>query len=84
MGGVLYAMIGFFGGALFTLIALVGGLANKEGASEMGTFAGLFGTLAIVIFPIFYGVMGAIFSALSAVFYNPAAMLVGGLEVETE
>lgn len=84
MGGVLYAMIGFFGGALFTLIALVGGLANKEGASEMGTFAGLFGTLAIVIFPIFYGVMGAIFSALSAVFYNLAAMLVGGLEVETE
>ena len=50
----------------------------------MGPLAGLFGTLAIVTLPIFNGVMGAIMSALSAVFYNLAAMWVGGLEVETE
>ena len=50
----------------------------------MGPLAGLFGPLAIVILPIFYGVMGALMSALSAVFYNLGAMLVGGLEVETE
>ncbi len=76
-------MMGLIFGALFTLVALVGGLA-EGGNKEMGPFAGLFGTFAIVILPIFYGVMGALMSALSAVFYNLAAMLVGGLEVETE
>ena len=76
-------MMGLILGALFTLVALLGGLA-EGGAKGMGPFAGLFGTLAIVILPIFYGVMGALMSALTAVFYNLAAMLVGGLEVETE
>jgi hypothetical protein len=42
----------------------------------------IFGTMAIVIFPILYGVMGGVVAALSALLYNFAARLIGGLEVD--
>jgi hypothetical protein len=37
---------------------------------------------AIVILPIFYGIIGGVFGALGAVIYNLAAGWVGGLEID--
>jgi hypothetical protein len=37
-----------------------------------------------VFLPIFYGVLGAIGGALTAVMYNVVAGMVGGLSIETE
>jgi hypothetical protein len=44
----------------------------------------LFGAGAIVIVPIFYGVLGAVFSALSAVCYNIVAGMVGGIQFDVQ
>ena len=49
-----------------------------------GWFGGLFGVGAVIFLPIIYGVLGAIGGALTAVFYNIIAGMVGGLQIETE
>jgi hypothetical protein len=76
------AAMGLFIGLMFAALSLVGAAAGMdEGA---GAFAGLFGVGAIIIAPIFYGVMGLIGGAIGALLYNLFAGMVGGLEVETE
>jgi hypothetical protein len=42
------------------------------------------GVGAVVILPILYGVLGAIFGALTAAFYNLVAGISGGLSLEVE
>jgi hypothetical protein len=46
--------------------------------------AAFFGVGAIVILPIVYGVMGAIFAAIGAFIYNIVAGWVGGIEIEVQ
>jgi len=79
--GVLYAVLGFIGGALFSAFALMGAAA---GSSEMGPLAMLFGVGAIIILPIVYGILGAIGGAIMALIYNVCAKMTGGLELEIE
>lgn len=81
MGGALYALIGLLIGALFTLISVVG---TSVAPAEMGPFAVLFGAMAIILFPILYGLIGAVFSAIAALLYNLVARVAGGLAVEVE
>ncbi len=76
---IVYALLGLIVGGLFTLIGLAG--ASMLGPKE-GPFGMLFGTLAIVIFPIFYGVIGGVFAAIGAAIYNLVAGWVGGLEID--
>ncbi|MFH1511202.1 MAG: DUF3566 domain-containing protein [Candidatus Woesearchaeota archaeon] len=56
--------------------------------SEIGTvFGGPFfrlGYLAVIGLPIFYGAVGFVFGAVTALMYNAAAKLVGGLEIELD
>jgi hypothetical protein len=81
--GTLYAVFGLIAGLFVALFSLVG--AGMAGTGDMpGWFGGLFGVAAVIILPIMYGVLGAIGAALSAVFYNIIAGMVGGLQIETE
>jgi hypothetical protein len=64
------------------------GMAGATFASEAGDGApflgALFGVGAIIVLPIFYGVLGFIAFAIGAVLYNVLAGMVGGLRVEVE
>ncbi len=83
VGLVLYGFLGLLVGACITLLSLLGAGFMRAQEAPAPAFVGLiFGTLAIVIAPIFYGVLGGIASALSAVLYNVAAKIIGGLEVD--
>jgi hypothetical protein len=80
IGLVLYGFMGLILGSLFSLVGLVGA-SFARGASP--PFVGaLFGAGAIIILPIFYGIIGGIFAALSALIYNLVASWVGGLELD--
>jgi hypothetical protein len=82
--GVLYAVFGFIAGALFALIALAGAGIGAAAADDPSAawLAPIFGVGAVIIMPICYGILGAIFGALGAVLYNVVAGIVGGLELE--
>jgi hypothetical protein len=73
-------LIGFIFGAIITLFSLIG--AGISGATLPGGAGVFFGTFSIIVFPICYGLFGAIFAALSAAVYNLAAGWVGGLEID--
>jgi hypothetical protein len=83
--GTLYALWGFIMGACIALFALVGsGLAAQSDDPMPGWLGAAFGVGAVIILPIFYGILGAIVAALTAAFYNVVAGMVGGLSVEAE
>jgi hypothetical protein len=83
---VLYAVIGFIVGGIFALFgAAMGSLASLGGEQRMSMFpAAFFGVGAVIILPIVYGVMAAIFSAIGAFIYNIVAGWVGGIEIEVQ
>ena len=77
----IYAMLGLLIGGLFSLMSLVGFAA---GGANAGPAALLFGIGAIIILPIFYGVIGFIGGAVMAVLYNVVASIAGGFEFELQ
>ena len=81
IAGVLYAILGFIFGAIVSLISVVGSAFAPKDAGPMGM---LFGAAAIVVLPIFYGVLGFIFSLISAALYNLIAGWVGGIELDVQ
>jgi len=83
VGLVLYGFLGLIIGACISLFSLVG-VAFLHSNNAPGSAVGgmIFGTMAIVIAPIVYGVFGGVMAALSALLYNFAARLMGGLEVD--
>ena len=81
--GTMYAAMGLIFGALVACVALVGGSVAPQN-SDAGAFGALFGVGAIVLLPLFYGVAGVVFGALSAWLYNVFAGMVGGIEVQLE
>lgn len=82
IGGFLYAVLGLFMGTIFSAVAAMGAFAG--GGREFGPFAALFGVGAIILFPIMYGVIGAIAAAIGALLYNLCAKVMGGLEIEVQ
>jgi hypothetical protein len=80
VGLALYGFMGLLFGAIVALVSLLGGALVP--AAEAGVFRMFFGVGAIIILPIFYGIIGGIMAALGAVIYNLVAGLVGGLEVD--
>ena len=82
LSAVLYAVMGLFVGGVFSLVGLAGGFASEAaGAAGMGAIAGV---AAIILFPIFYGVMGFVLTLFAAWLYNFAADFVGGVEIDIQ
>lgn len=90
IGAAIGVGIGLLAGICFFLFGiLAGGLAAMGGQSgSSGAFGMLGGVLgggvALVMFPIFYGVAAGLGSALQALIYNLAAKYVGGIRFEAE
>ena len=86
--GVIMAAIGLIIGLLYGLFFIIfGAVVMSTGAEGAGSAAagGLIGGAAmIVVIPIFYAVLGFAIGALSALIYNVAAGVIGGLELELE
>ena len=83
VSGVLYALMGLLLGGIFSLVSIVGGAFAPQG-SEAGMAGMLFGVGAIVILPVFYGVLGFVMSLIGAALYNVIAGWVGGIELEVQ
>ena len=80
---LLYAGIGLLIGALFSLLSIVGSVLGSMIEGEANPLLGmLFGVGAIIVLPIFYGILGFIGGVVSAALYNFCAGLIGGIEVE--
>ncbi len=71
-------IIMIFGAAL-----LSGGGGGSEGLAAGGGSI-VIGLLVMIGVPIFYGLMGFVFGAISALVYNIFAGMVGGIEIEVE
>jgi len=80
--GALYALFGLIFGAIVSLLAMAG--ASFANAASSGSVFGMggVGALAIIVFPILYGVLGFVFGLLGAWLFNVVAGVVGGLEIE--
>ena len=80
--GAMLAAMGFLFGAFVALFSLVGvGLAGS--GSEVPSWVGaMLGVGAVIVLPIFYGVMGIVMGAISAALYNLFAGMVGGISVD--
>ena len=81
--GAIYAVLGLIVGLFFMLAALIGGL-TEQGREQGALWGAVFGVGAVVILPVFYGVMGVVGGALGAWLYNVFAGMVGGIEVQLE
>jgi len=84
IAGLLYAMIGLLFGAVFSVIGMAGATFASEAGDGAPFLGALFGVGAIIVLPIFYGVLGFIAFAIGAVLYNVLAGMVGGLRVEVD
>lgn len=84
IAGILYAGIGVLIGAFVSILALVG-IASETAAGGTGALGEMVvGVGAILLFPVIYGVLGAIGGAIGAGLFNLATRAVGGLEIEIE
>jgi hypothetical protein len=81
--GAIYGALGLLIGLVFALISLVGALAV---ANQQGGLGGLppiaFGIAAVIVAPIFYGMIGFLGGVITAAIYNVAAGILGGIEVD--
>jgi hypothetical protein len=80
--GTLYAILGLFFGAIFSLVALAGGFSSDT--SGAGGFGAVIGVGAIILFPICYGILGFVTTLIGAWLYNVLAAMVGGIVIETQ
>ena len=85
VAGLLYGLMGLLFGALFSFLSVLGlAFGSAQGDAE-GAFLGLvFGVGAVILLPIFYGVLGFIATAIGAALYNLIAKMAGGIELELE
>jgi hypothetical protein len=89
--GGMSAVMGLLLGACFAVIAMVGGgmaaVAESSGTGTglaSGMLGAMFGVGAIIILPLFYGVLGIIMGALTAALYNLFAGMFGGIEMDIQ
>ena len=77
--GVIYGLFLILFGAAMSAMAPGGNEALAGGVSTV-----VLGVIIIIGFPIMYGLMGFISGAISAVIYNIAAGVIGGVKFELE
>jgi len=84
IAGLLYAIIGLFIGAILSLVTMAGATFAADagrGAPIVGLFLGIG---AIIVLPVFYGVLGFVFFSIAAMLYNVLAGMVGGVRIDVE
>lgn len=81
VAGVLYGLMGLLFGAFISLFSLVGSAFAPKDAGMLGM---LFGMGAVVVLPIFYGILGFIMTLIMAALYNLIAGWVGGVELDVQ
>jgi hypothetical protein len=81
VSGVLYGLFGLIFGALISLFSVVGTAFAPRDAGFAGM---LFGVAAVVVLPIFYGLLGFIMTLIAAALYNLIAGWVGGIEIDVQ
>ncbi len=85
MGKVHALILAFLGLIIGLLVGLIGAVVGSFAAAYGGIPAFLgagFGILAIIVFPIMYGILGFLGGIIVAVLYNLVARWVGGIEIE--
>jgi len=84
------ATFGVFIGVIIFLLSTLGAFARAavdtadSGSGIPAALGALFGVGAIIVAPLFYGVMGLIAGAIGAALYNLFAGLFGGLELDIQ
>jgi len=85
LNATLYGMLGLLIGAIVALLSLFGAaLGSAFDESGQAWIGGLLGVGAILVFPIFYAVIGFISGLILSALYNLAAGLAGGVRLELE
>jgi hypothetical protein len=84
IAGILYALVGLLFGAVLSLLAMAGALGGAQDAGQGALFGAIFGAGAIVLFPVFYGVLGFVTVLIMALLYNGIASIVGGVEIDVQ
>ena len=79
VAGVLYLIMGFVIGGMVSLITLAGVFGGRPSG---GFMASLFGTAAVVVLPICYGVFGFIMTLIMTSLFNLIVGFTGGVEVD--
>ncbi|HSR67277.1 MAG TPA: hypothetical protein VLU25_04995 [Acidobacteriota bacterium] len=82
--GAVYGTMGLIFGCMLALASLAGGLSAMSDVPEGGIIGAVLGVGAIIILPLFYGIIGMIGGAISAALYNLFASMVGGVQVDLE
>ena len=82
--GALYGGLGLIIGAVVSLVSFFGAAFSQSAGDQPGGafIAMFFGMGAVILLPLLYGVMGFVGGLLSALIYNLAASVAGGLELE--
>lgn len=79
--GVIYAILGFVMGVIFSVSAALLPQADMIGMGNMMAIPG-YGYLAWLVWPIAYGITGFISALVFAALYNVLSRSVGQIEVE--
>jgi hypothetical protein len=80
--GAITAAMGLLFGIGIALFSVLGaGLAETTESAILGP---VLGVGAVIVLPIFYGVLGFIGGLIGAALYNVFAAMVGGVEIQTE
>lgn len=82
VSGAVYALLGLLVGAGVTLVMTTIGSMSQDEVPAGAFFGALFGAGAIVVLPIFYGVLGFVGGAVGALVYNVVAGFTGGIELD--
>lgn len=77
--GVIYGLFIIFFGAAMSALSPSGNDAVASGMSMV-----VLGVIMMIAFPVMYGVMGFVGGIISAVVYNAAAGMIGGVKFELE
>jgi hypothetical protein len=77
--GLLLAIVGLIIGIVVAIVSVTVGFAASLGSMGAG-----YGVLAIIIMPIYMGIMGFVAGAIMAFLYNTVAERIGGIKIEFE
>jgi hypothetical protein len=83
IAGIVYAALGLLFGVIVALFSSLGATFAAAQTRVASPLLGLFmGVGAIIVLPIFYGIIGFLSALITAWVYNLVASRVGGIEID--